>query len=196
MPLLNVIDVEATCWPGEPPPEQHSEIIEIGVCVLNLGTLERVEKRSLLVRPEHSEVSAFCTGLTGLTPEEVATGLPFREACEVLRRDFDSASRPWASWGDHDRRQFERQCGEEVPSPFGAGHTNAKGVYAAGYGLKRAGMARALRHAGLPLEGTHHRGADDAWNIAALIVRMVRDGVWQRAALQALIDLDQELALL
>ncbi|WP_216327476.1 3'-5' exonuclease [Deinococcus aestuarii] len=196
MPLLNVIDVEATCWEGEPPPGQHNEIIEIGVCVLDLGTLERVEKRSLLVRPEHSEVSGFCIQLTGLTPEEVASGLPFWEACEVLRRDFQSASRPWASWGDYDRRQFERQCEGDVPYPFGAGHTNAKGVYAAGYGLKRAGMVRALRHAGLPLEGIHHRGADDAWNIAALIARMVRDGVWQRAALQALTDLDQELGLL
>ena len=44
---------------------------------------------------------------------------------------------------------------------------------------KRMAMARALRHAGLPLEGTHHRGADDAWNIAALIAQMLRDGLWR-----------------
>lgn len=134
MPLLNVIDVEATCWEGDPPPGQRSEIIEIGVCVLDLGTLERVEERSLLVRPEHSEVSVFCMGLTGLTPAEVAMGLTFGEACDVLRRDFNSDSRLWASWGDYDRRQFERQCEGDGPYPFGAGHTNAKGVYAAGYG--------------------------------------------------------------
>ena len=80
MTLLNVVDVEATCWAGEPPAGQRNEIIEIGVCVLDLGSLERVEKRSLLVQPEHSEVSTFCTDLTGLTPEEVSTGLSFREA--------------------------------------------------------------------------------------------------------------------
>ncbi|NEE10677.1 DNA polymerase III, partial [Streptomyces sp. SID7499] len=28
--LLNVVDVEATCWEGQPPPGQVSEIIEIG----------------------------------------------------------------------------------------------------------------------------------------------------------------------
>jgi inhibitor of KinA sporulation pathway (predicted exonuclease) len=34
------------------------------------------------------------------------------------------------------------------------------------------GMARALTHAGIPLEGRHHNGADDAWNIAALVLRL------------------------
>ncbi|GMA16854.1 exonuclease domain-containing protein [Deinococcus metallilatus] len=180
MTLLNVVDVEATCWAGEPPPGQRSEIIEIGLCVLDLVSLERLEKCSLLVRPEHSEVSAFCTQLTGLTPEKVAAGIPFREACEILRREFSSESRPWASWGDYDRKQFERQYGGEVRYPFGSRHVNAKQVYASGYGLRRRGMARALQRKACMLEGIHHCGADDAWNIAALIARMVRDGVWSR----------------
>ena len=29
-------------------------------------------------------------------------------------------------------------------------------------------MSEALKRMGLPLEGTHHRGGDDAWNIAAI----------------------------
>jgi inhibitor of KinA sporulation pathway (predicted exonuclease) len=31
------------------------------------------------------------------------------------------------------------------------------------------GMDEALRLWGFPLEGTHHRAGDDAWNIAALL---------------------------
>jgi inhibitor of KinA sporulation pathway (predicted exonuclease) len=27
---------------------------------------------------------------------------------------------------------------------------------------------------GLPMEGTHHRGHDDAWNIAALLAKMMQ----------------------
>ena len=158
-----------------------SEIIEIGVCVLDLRTLERVERRSLIVRPERSQVSAFCTALTSLTPEVVAAGLTFAEACAVLRRDFRSDSRPWASWGDYDRRQFQRQAGQ-APYPFGARHTNAKTVYAAASGLPLPGMAQALTHAGLQLMGTHHRGGDDAWNIAALITHLVRNGHWTAAS--------------
>lgn len=180
MSLLNVVDIEATCWQGEPPPGQVSEIIEIGVCVLDLHTLERVEKRSLLVRPQRSEVSEFCTRLTTLTAGQVAGGLSFGDACAALRREFRTDSRPWASWGEYDRRQFQTQCRRAgVPYPFSVHHTNAKQRYAQGSGLRKMGLAGALQHARLPLEGTHHRGADDAWNIAALVVKMLREGHWQ-----------------
>lgn len=178
MTLLNVVDVEATCWDGDPPAGKQNEIIEIGIVVLNLETLERSSKRSVMVRPEHSTVSEFCTRLTGITPEEAATGRSLREACDLLRREYDTDSRPWASWGDYDRTQFQRQCVGETRYPFSSRHTNAKQVYAGAYVLKRPGMAQALQHAGLTLEGSHHRGADDAWNIAALIGKMVREGCW------------------
>ena len=36
-----VVDVEATCWEGDPPPGQISEILEIGLCVLDVATLMR-----------------------------------------------------------------------------------------------------------------------------------------------------------
>jgi len=62
--------------------------------VLDLYTLERVEKRSLPVRAERSEVSEFCIRLTTLTTGQVAVGLPFREACAVLRHEFHADSRP------------------------------------------------------------------------------------------------------
>jgi inhibitor of KinA sporulation pathway (predicted exonuclease) len=48
--LLNIIDIEATCWETPPPPGQVNEIIEIGLCVLNIRTLERIERRSIKVR--------------------------------------------------------------------------------------------------------------------------------------------------
>ncbi|MCG8918036.1 hypothetical protein L6E12_19835 [Actinokineospora sp. PR83] len=84
------------------------------------------------------------------------------------------------SWGDYDRRQFERQCRDTgVPYPFGARHVNAKAEFARARALPREpGMAAALRRAGLPAEGTHHRGEDDAWNIAALVVSLLRSGLW------------------
>ncbi|MRH87447.1 DNA polymerase III [Nocardia sp. SYP-A9097] len=177
---LNVVDVEATCWQGPNPPGQPMEIIEIGLCVLDTQTRERVAKHSILVRPERSTVSEFCTQLTTLTPEMVATEISFAEACELLRTEFHADSRPWASWGDYDRKQFESQCAAtEVPYPFGSKHTNAKRAFSAARDTQhRFGMAGALRAADLPLEGTHHRGGDDAWNIAALIIDMMRQDGW------------------
>ncbi|MEU8524115.1 MULTISPECIES: 3'-5' exonuclease [Streptomyces] len=178
--LLNVVDVEATCWDGQPPPGAVSEIVEIGLTVVDLAAGRRLGRHRILVRPARSRVSAFCTELTGLTQEEVDGGLPFADACRLLAREHRSGLRPWASWGDYDRHQFTRQCrATEVPYPFGRVHTNAKAVFTEAYGLrKRPGMARALAVAGLPLEGRHHRGEDDAWNIAALVLDVVGRGAW------------------
>lgn len=178
--LLNVVDIEATCWAGDPPPGQVSEIIEIGLTTVDLVAGERVGRHRVLVRPERSSVSPFCTDLTGLTQAEVDTGVGFAEACRLLAVEHEAGVRPWASWGDYDRKQFTRQCrATGVAYPFGRRHWNAKLVFTGSHGLrKRPGMAQALEIAGLPLEGRHHRGEDDAWNIAALVLHLVARDAW------------------
>jgi inhibitor of KinA sporulation pathway (predicted exonuclease) len=35
-------------------------------------------------------------------------------------------------------------------------------------------LVAALNLCGLPMEGTHHRGHDDAWNIAALVAVLLK----------------------
>ena len=176
--FLNVVDVEATCWAGNPPAGESSEIIEIGVCVLDTHEWLRVERRRILVRPQRSRVSSFCTELTGLTQAEVDGGMAFAAACAVLRDELRGRSRTWASWGEYDRRQFERQCAPGGASyPFGSRHINAKERFATAVGLARkVGMSQALDHVGLPLEGRHHRGDDDAWKIGAIVIELARRG--------------------
>jgi inhibitor of KinA sporulation pathway (predicted exonuclease) len=171
-----VTDVEATCWEGDPPPGERSEIIEIGLCVLDAATLERVERRDLLVRPVRSTVSAYCTQLTTLTQSDVEGGLALAEACRILAQEHQAGARLWASYGDYDRKQFERNCaGFGVSYPFGPTHLNIKNLAAVAHGWPReVGMSEALRRLGLPLEGVHHRGGDDAWNIAAILARLLR----------------------
>ncbi|RFU39410.1 DNA polymerase III [Actinomadura logoneensis] len=181
---VNVVDVEATCWEGRRPAGQVNEIIEIGLCVVDLEARERVGKHRVLVRPERSRVSAFCTELTGLTQDEADTGVSFAEACALLEREHSARTRTWVSWGDYDRKQFERQTAAAagVRYPFGRRHVNVKALWSEAHGLpKRLGMAGALRHAAIPLEGRHHSGADDAWNIAALLLRLVERGDWPTA---------------
>lgn len=180
--MLNVVDIEATCWEGQPRPGQVNEIIEIGLTVVDLATLERVERHSILVKPQRSTVSPFCTELTSLTQQDVDGGVSFAEACRQLAKEHQAGQRGWASWGDYDRKQFTRQCqATGTPYPFGQQHVNAKLVFTEANGLrKRPGMAQALEVAGLPLEGRHHRGEDDAWNIAALILQLAKQGSWPR----------------
>ena len=171
-----VLDVEATCWEGEPPAGKASEIIEIGVCLIDGASCERAGRWGTFVRPERSEVSPFCTQLTTITPEQAAGGIAFAEACRTLRRDFQTKDRLWASFGDYDRAQFERQCrATDVPYPFGPGHLNVKTLLAVTLGLTReVGMDGALARLNLPLKGTHHRADDDAWNIGAILAALLK----------------------
>jgi inhibitor of KinA sporulation pathway (predicted exonuclease) len=174
--LALVIDVESTCWDTHPPRGMISEIIEIGLCTVDLWTLERREKRSLMVRPMRSAVSEFCTDLTSITPDMVENAEPLSAAIRIMTRDYDSRHRLFASWGDYDRGQFQRNCQTYgLEYPFGPTHLNVKNLFAIGYGLSRElGIDSAFHRLGLTLEGTHHRGVDDAWNIAHLLCLLLR----------------------
>jgi len=171
-----VIDLESTCWDGPPPEGQASEIIEVGVCPVEVASLRRLEKRSLLVKPVRSTVSAFCTQLTTLTAEHLQNAGSLADAVRVLKKEFRSQERLWASWGDYDRRQFERVCKElGVGYPFGVSHLNVKTLFAVAFGRgEELPLDAAYAQLGLPMEGTHHRGADDAWNIAGLLGLLLR----------------------
>lgn len=176
---LVVVDVESTCWEGgRAPSGQQSEIIEIGICLLNLKTFEVSDGRSILVRPEKSRVGFYCTELTTLTQEILMReGYAFREACEIIRGLYLTRDRAWASWGNYDKTMFQVQCKERrVPYPFSGAYVNAMKLYRELEARSRKGisMAAALELTGFRLEGTHHRGEDDAWNIAGIISYLLR----------------------
>jgi inhibitor of KinA sporulation pathway (predicted exonuclease) len=166
-----VIDVESTCWESGPPPGQESDIIEIGLCMLDVATGQRRDRVSILVRPERSTVSPYCTHLTTLTQEEVEGGISLQQACCLLEKVYASKHRPWASYGDYDRKQFRRNCqARGVQYPFGDSHLNVKSLFGLTYNLgKELPLDQAMERLGFPLEGIHHRGEDDAWNIARIL---------------------------
>lgn len=49
--LLNVMDVEATCWDGQPPPGSVNEIIEIGLTVVDLSAGRRSSRHRVWSAP-------------------------------------------------------------------------------------------------------------------------------------------------
>lgn len=174
---LLVVDVESTCWRGDTPEGERSEIIEIGICPVHLDDLHPGSATSMLVKPEFSTVSDFCTSLTSITQKDLVNGVLFRSACKVLLNDFQSSYRVWGSWGDYDRRQFEKQCKEQhIRYPFGPTHLNIKNLFALQMGLKKeVGMDKALELLGFGLEGRHHRGIDDAQNIAKILCHLLKE---------------------
>ena len=173
--LLVVVDLESTCWKQKPPKDQQSEIIEIGICTLDIQSGERLEKESILVKPVRSKVSKFCTSLTTLTQKQVDEGLSFGEACSYMQEKYNTVVRTWASYGDYDRTMFQHQCNDfGVKYPFGDRHINVKNIFALIHGLDtEVGMKRALELREMEMQGTHHRGHDDAWNTAALLAELL-----------------------
>ena len=58
----------------------------------------------------------------------------------------------------------------DVAYPFGDRHINLKAEFASANGRrKKLGVPAALRSVGLTFSGSHHRGIDDARNIACLL---------------------------
>ncbi len=167
-----VVDIEATCWENTVPAGMVHDIIEVGVCLLDIHTGEITDNRGILVTPERSVVSPFCTELTTITQEMLDNeGISFKEACSILKKEYLTQSRAWASFGAYDQRQFTKQCtATGVRYPFGPSHINVKTLYALKQRLgHELGMAGALTQLDIPLEGTHHRGVDDAKNIAKIL---------------------------
>lgn len=171
--LINVIDLEATCWEPQStrPPGEKQEIIEIGICTLNLHSMQIDDQMALFCKPQFSSLSAFCTKLTTITPEMLENAPSFPWALEYLVRTYKANSRVWCSWGDFDRKCFEATCDLfEVEFPFGP-HRNVATMAREYLGTrrdKRLGMAGTLGRFGLKMYGTHHRGVDDAVNIARI----------------------------
>lgn len=167
-----IIDLEATCWDGRPPRGQENEIIEIGVCIMDTKTGKISKNEGILVKPQYSKVSAFCTKLTSITQEMLdEEGILLEDALDILREDYDAEDLTWASFGNYDLSMLQSQTRKfRIDYPLGDDHINVKTLFAELHPIRKSvGMDRALQLLKLPLEGTHHRGVDDVKNIAKIL---------------------------
>ncbi|PXY42740.1 DNA polymerase III [Flavobacterium cheongpyeongense] len=167
-----IIDLEATCWQSEVPKGQQNEIIEIGLAVLDAETGEITQNIGILIKPQRSTVSLFCTELTTITQDLLdKNGVSFEDAINQLTDEYQPDLYTWASYGQYDLNMLQKQCKSfGIPYPMGDEHINVKTWFAEKFGLKKpTGMNGALHLLNIPLEGTHHRGIDDAKNIAKIL---------------------------
>jgi len=51
--------------------KQISEIIQVGLVILNTEVLRELGRSSYLIKPRYSKISEFCTKLTGITSEDI-----------------------------------------------------------------------------------------------------------------------------
>lgn len=171
MPML-VIDLEATCSEDGSIAGTEMEIIEVGaVWAQDDGSV--LETFHSYVRPTiNPTLTAFCTGLTGVTQDLVDRAQPWpMVAPQLLEFSARHDGPRWGSWGNFDRKQIEHESSlAGLPCPLSRlTHVNLKAAFAKQRRIKQVGMATALKICQISLTGEHHRALDDATNIARLL---------------------------
>ncbi len=174
-----VVDFEATCANDGSLRREEMEIIEVGAVMVDGEMLTALSEFPSFVRPvRHPTLTDFCTELTSITQADVdaAPTLP-----DVVER-WTKWAEPFggcvfSSWGSYDHNQLVQDCRfHEIAMPFEQEPINLKAEFSTRLNIRRRlGMKEALSRAGLTLGGTHHRGIDDARNIARLLPFIVGD---------------------
>ena len=167
-----ILDLEATCWRDRSVKHQ-SEIIEIGAVKIN-ERKEVVGEFNAFVQPKlHPELSEFCTELTTIEQADVENADDFKTVITNFWNWIDLDQKYLlCSWGFYDRSQFTKDCElHQMSTDWLKHHISLKHQYGTINKLKRPiGMGGALNRENIELEGTHHRGIDDAKNIAKIFL--------------------------
>lgn len=178
---LYCVDLEATCdevGESESPrpltvlPDQM-ETIEIGLVVIDLESLEIVSEFQRFVRPLiNPTLTDFCKELTSIQQTDVDSSGTYVEVGQELGAfiaRYPNAA--WASWGDYDARQLERDAVfAACPSLLeGLPHFNARKWHAGLYDNRPKGLKQTVESMNLVWQGNYHRGIDDARNVASIV---------------------------
>lgn len=168
-----IFDLEATCWEGSSK-GRLNEIIEIGAVKLD-ENLNEVDCFQCFVKPtQNPELSEFCTKLTSITQKDIENAPYFDEAMlqfeDWITKNTDEVK--LLSWGKYDKNQITTEANAKGYNgrilQLLNNHHSLKHEFAAFRQIKLCGMSGALWMLGIELKGTHHRGIDDAKNIAEI----------------------------
>lgn len=172
-----ILDLEATCWQDKN--QKHtSEIIEIGAVCINENK-KLVSQFSEFVKPKlNPQLSDFCKELTSITQSQVDKADTFDIVIKRFK-DWINTNEDYTlcSWGFYDKSQFKADCSlHQLDSKWLTYHISLKHQYAEIKNLnKPIGMGGALKLEKLSLDGIHHRGIDDAKNIAKIFLKLFDD---------------------
>lgn len=164
------VDFEMTCWDGPPPEGQVSEIIQIGICEIDTESMTCIRSETLYVRNTLSEVSQYCTDLTGITPQILKTrGVSLEEAGRRIAKKLGSKGKGWLAWGS-DKAAIDRDCLVKGVEPFFSNaFFNVGLLYSAMHGEGRSvGLSAAAERFGISFDGRPHDAGADAEVLAEI----------------------------
>lgn len=168
-----VFDLEATCWEVKELGKVQ-ETIEIGAIKVN-SNYSVISEFNCFVKPIiEPSLSEFCINLTSIKQIDIDSADTF-DAAICNFKNWININEPYllCSWGYYDRKQLTFDCHlHNLGDEWINNHISLKHQYARMKNLKRpVGMSKALELENLTLEGTHHRGIDDAKNITQIFLK-------------------------
>jgi 3'-5' exoribonuclease 1 len=164
-----IFDLEATCEKDNK--AFKNEIIEIGAVKLN-ENLEIIDTFNEFIKPKLNPIlTEFCKELTTINQSDVDNADNFSKVVEGFKKWIGVGKEDYilCSWGFYDKNQFINDCIlNRVNDYWVMKHISLKHQFAEIKDVRPCGMEKALNILKLQLEGTHHRGIDDAKNIAKI----------------------------
>ncbi len=151
------------------------EIIEIGLCLVDMLKSELIRSDEFLIRPNNIvNLSDRVSELTGIKRKDLKKkGKRLYEALNSIKKKYPLQSVPWAAWGT-DNRQLALECyAKGILNPFTDQYINVSSIYAFMKQLpKGIAMEKALAEFGMEFVGVQHSAKDDAINLGRLVLRM------------------------
>ena len=174
--LYALVDLECTCSEGNEIDRQNMETIEIACAIVNKNG-EIIDELDIFIKPiDNSELTVFCTELTGITQEQVNNGVSLNEGIHKLNEFLNQHNvDAWCSWGYFDKNQLAREAERKGIYKsnaifFVVPHINLSTKYVATNKLKRkVGLRKALSQNNMKFIGRPHNGMDDVRNTARLL---------------------------
>jgi inhibitor of KinA sporulation pathway (predicted exonuclease) len=168
------MDLEATCWQGNPM-DRRSEIIELAAFRVN-GYGEWIDQFQSFIRPvDHPRLSTYCMDLTGIRQEQINKARTFEVIFPSFEDWFYQQDGPHllCTWGDKDMDLIHSDCSRhDLEAKFLPTCIDLKAQYNAMYRLpKEVGLIKALEYNDILFEGSPHRAIDDAFNTTKLFLK-------------------------
>uniref|UniRef100_A0A7E4W4J5 Exonuclease domain-containing protein n=1 Tax=Panagrellus redivivus TaxID=6233 RepID=A0A7E4W4J5_PANRE len=183
-----VIDFECTCKPAAKNLDLDSfEIIEFPVVLIDVNQRCIVDDYfHRYIKPVRNQVTAFCTKLTGITPQQIANhGVSLQSALLEFQnwltaKGITDMRYAYAVDGQSDFGHFLQTSLKLNGLPFlhdFRRYIDVKHTFQQlGYSKKIVKLKRMLRTLDMRFEGQLHCGLDDTRNIAKVVLRMLHDG--------------------
>ncbi|EGR2227521.1 3'-5' exonuclease [Vibrio parahaemolyticus] len=169
---LAVIDFEMTCCDEN---EIESEIIEFGVCIINLKSGQTIHEYSTLVKPVlNPTLTTFCEKLTGITNKDVELeGVSFDAALKEFQSKLEQHNvKSFIQWGCGDMRQLKKDHDlHNLDKSFveSLNVVDLKKPFSQSFGCRyRIGLKKAINIAGIERTSKAHRALPDAIETAKL----------------------------